>query len=149
MTYAYTLFCYTIFVILAILPAFNQVESYESCKKKPDLSILTPKEQWFKEILGKNWTLHNTDPSGSTQEFYGNEEYSPRARIGFKINENGEFVSYGRDQNDVPTKESGCWYIKKGDVNIIMTVMLPRNEYNVEFLGYHNNNTLIVKILSK
>lgn len=49
----------------------------------------------------------------------------------------------------MPTKESGCWYIKKGDLNIIMAVMLPRNEYDVEFLEYYNNNTLIVKILSK
>ena len=148
MTYPYVL-CYTIFVISAILPAFNQVESYESCKKKPDLSLLAPKEQWFKEILGKNWTLNNTEPSGGTQEFFGNDQYSLRARIGFTINENGEFVSYGKDRNDVPTKESGCWYIKQGDVNLIMAVMLPRNEYNVEFLEYYNNNTLVVKILSK
>jgi hypothetical protein len=143
--------CYTIFIILILLPAYNSVEPYEGCTK-PDLSILNREEQqWFKEVLGKKWTTDgNRVDSSDTLIFKRTEQNSRGPERGFNVTENGIFILHEIGRADVPTETSGCWDIKKEGNYIIINLSLPPNESNMKLNKFdmkierHDENTLLV-----
>ena len=148
--------CYTIFIILILLTAYNSVEPYEGCTK-PDLSILSLEQQWFKEVLGKKWTTDGNRVDSSDIFIFKRTEQSSRGpEQGFNVTENGKFILYGRSvpptsPADVPTETSGCWDIKKEGNYIIINLSLPLNESDMELNKFdmkierHDENTLLVQ----
>jgi hypothetical protein len=143
--------CYTIFIILILLPAYISVEPYEGCTK-PDLSILNREEQqWFKEVLGKKWTTDGNRVDGSGPLIFKRTEQGSRGpEQGFNVTENGKFIQYGRSPADVPIETSGCWDIKKEGNYIILNLSLPPNESEMELNKFemkierHDEDTLLV-----
>jgi len=131
------------FEIFIFLNVYNMIEHDWNCKN-PNLDMLNSEDQNFKEIVSRNWTLVNTYPN-NIWEFSGQQSIVT-STIGFRINEDGKVILFGRGINDVPIEENGCWSIEKKDKNIMIIINLPEHKYILEIIAY-GNNTLRVKTL--
>jgi len=98
------------------------------------------------KALCKTWR-HSREEDTDEEEVYRPESYDlppSRYRNTFKICDNGEFVQYGIDQGDRPTKTTGRFKIVKDDTTKIISEISYVPEMRI--VSYDDN---ILKIKKK